>query len=325
MAAARNAASNRRNATPRSRRTVLTSGVRTDGAYPCLPEAESDPDPGWLTTRSELSTLLRTWRMRRAPADFPDFPELLQRPRRSSYLTVEDAAALCGVSPAWYRSFESGEPNGYSIAFLERVTTMLALDAAERETMFLLATGHAPIPQASASIHHISPGIRVTLDAQIWPAYVLDHAGAILARNHSSVAWFPSQSTEYNLATWLFGNPAAREQFAEWAVVARSSLAHLRVQYARTPQCPRLRETLKVVLDGSSDARVMWKVKPQVSFGEDRHVRRVQLPGAPAVTDVETVASTLDSRFGLRLFTLVPVGGHLPQPSWPGAAANRAS
>lgn len=317
MATARNGESSRRKAAKRIRRTVLTSNSKLGGGPPCLAESDGDLDLGWLNARSELSALLRTWRMRRAPEDFPDFPELRQRPRRSSYLTVEDAAALCGVSPAWYRSFESGEPNGYSLAFLDRVATMLRLNSAERETMFLHAIGHAPVPLFAGGVHHLSDGVRVTLDSHTWPAYVLDHTGAIIARNSSSMAWFPSQSDAAHLVTWLFTNPAARIQFLEWDPVARSWLAHLRLQYARAPYCHRLRETLKIILAEGSEAHAMWKGHPQVSLGEDRQVRRIQLPNASTPTEVETVATTLEARSGLRLYTLVPIGGYHPTPPLP--------
>ncbi|WP_169734301.1 MmyB family transcriptional regulator [Hamadaea tsunoensis] len=312
MAVARSEGARRRKAVARPRRAILASNPGPDRELLCQVGSISDYDLSWLNTRSDLSALLRSWRMRRTPHDFPDFPELSQRPRRSGYLTVEDAAAVCGVSPAWYRSFETGEPNGYSVAFLERVAAMLDLDIAERETMFLLATGHAPTQLSVGGIQHLSPGARVILDTHAWPAYILDHAGAILARNHSSLAWFPSQRTANHLFVWLFTNPGARTQFLDWSHVARNSLAHLRIQYARAPHCQLLQETLKTILESSSEARVMWKVNPRVSFGEDRHVRRVLLPDAPAETEVEIVSATLDGRLGLRLHTFVPVGGYRP-------------
>jgi transcriptional regulator with XRE-family HTH domain len=312
MAAAPPGLPNRRDGGPKTRRTgppgdspsspLWTQRTVRDNSAVCLDRA------------TELSTLLRTWRKRRVPEDFPDHPHLRQRRRRSRHLTIEDAAVLTGVSAVWYRSFESGDPNGYSVAFLERVATTLALSDAERTTMFLLVTGYAPICDP-CTVVRISPGVRVTLDAAQWPAYVIDHAGEIIARNAASLRWFPSQNHENSLVHWLFHNPAARHQFDDWNRIALDALAHLRAQHARTPESSCLRYALHTLFDASSEARAMWRQRPQVSHGDDGRTRLVHLPSAPAATEVEVVASNLErDPHNLRLCTLVPVGGYLPEP-----------
>jgi transcriptional regulator with XRE-family HTH domain len=296
-----------------ARRATAARRIETPETSRVAPEPLIDGASDGLDPRTELTALLRAWRQRRKPEEYPDHPELLHRRRRFQYLTGEDVAILTGVTPTWYRQFEGCEVNGYSDAFLERVAEVLKLDGTERTTMFLHATGHTPVHMESDSRNTVTVGLRVLIDALNFPAYVLDRAGNILARNQTSLEWFPSQASESSIITWLFHNQAARNQYTEWSVVARSTIAGLRAEHARTPYCPRLRATLRKLLSGRSEASAIWK-KPQVSTGEDGRVRRIILPGAPSWTEVEVVTCTLDRSFDAQLHLVVPVGGYVPGP-----------
>jgi len=302
----------------RARRTEAMRSVPAARQSPQVSNPKTDRDPDGLDPRTELTALLRIWRKRRRPDEYPSHPELRLRSRRLPYLTGEDVATLVGVTPTWYRAFEAGELNGYRLSFLHRVATMLKLDVDERAALFLLAIGHDVMPMSSAQLDQPTAGLRTLLDAQRLPAYLLDRAGNIIARNHTSLEWFPSQETETSIINWMFHNRAAREQYLDWQSVAENTMAGLRNQHARVPRCPRLKATLRILLSASREAKAIWD-KPRITSGEDGRIRRIQLPHAPSWTDVEVVISTLDRSRGARLYLLVPVGGHIP--SDPSASA----
>jgi transcriptional regulator with XRE-family HTH domain len=95
----------------------------------------------WLITtdlerRLRLRAFLMHARSRLAPRDV-GLPETGRR--RVPGLRREEVAELAGISPEWYRLFESGRPITVSSHVLERISVALALDAFDQSTLFRLA------------------------------------------------------------------------------------------------------------------------------------------------------------------------------------------
>ena len=156
----------------------------------------------------ELGELLRRCRERHPPPE-----SSADAPRRSAGLTQPDAAVLLGVGERHYRDFERGRLRRPEPAFLDQVAAKLAMSAAEREVLYHLACGHAPVRPVS----------RANLAAmQEWidgvpghPALVTDLAWNILLWNRDALAMFGDLAAipqpERNAILWMF-SPAARQR-----------------------------------------------------------------------------------------------------------------
>ena len=97
---------------------------------------------GEVTRRKELHDFLKAARARVQPKDLGLTPP---RNRRSSGLQQADVAATLNVSPRWYNGFE----NGATVPgedMLDQLARILRLTPAERVHLYLLATGHEPVP-----------------------------------------------------------------------------------------------------------------------------------------------------------------------------------
>ena len=85
--------------------------------------------------------------------------------RRTPGLRREEVAQLSGVSVTWYTWFEQGRDIQVSSAFLERVSTALRLDPAERDVLFDLAQ-HQPSSRAEQPVSVAAPQTPVAVPSQ---------------------------------------------------------------------------------------------------------------------------------------------------------------
>src|SRR2546421_3229513 len=122
-----------------------------------------------------LADLLRSWRRRSDPRAFPG---LTAPGRRSVGLSQREVARLVGVSERWYSALERGKEANYSPDFLDRLSSALRLNRAERHALYLKVLGHPPAPatgpeaDATAKVDEL---LQQFLDSQSPnPAYVSD-------------------------------------------------------------------------------------------------------------------------------------------------------
>src|SRR3546814_14447365 len=92
-------------------------------------------------TRPELAAFLLNRRERVSPADV-GLP--VSSRRRTPGLRREEVAALAGVGLAWYTWLEQGRDINVSATFLDNLSRVLNLDAAERRHLFLLVQQRLP-------------------------------------------------------------------------------------------------------------------------------------------------------------------------------------
>ena len=86
-------------------------------------------------TRSDLAAFLRAQRERLSPADV-GLPSGTRR--RTPGLRREEVAALAGVGLTWYTWLEQGRDIGVSSTFLDNLSRVLKLDAAEKPGAYSL-------------------------------------------------------------------------------------------------------------------------------------------------------------------------------------------
>lgn len=168
--------------------------------------------------------------------------------RRVKGLRREEVALLAGVSIDYYVRMERGNLSGASDAVLDGVANALQLDDAEREHLFALARAVGPSahrrrrPVATS----VRPVIRQVLDAITdAPAWVRNARHDILAMNplaralyspvlESPVAGATSRQPA-NTTRFLYLDPAAREFFVDYEVIAQDAAATLRLEAGRNP------------------------------------------------------------------------------------------
>src|SRR5436305_3290 len=124
-----------------------------------------------LDRHHELAEFLRSRRARVSPEQV-GLPRGTRR--RTPGLRRAEVAQLSGVSPEWYTWLEQGRDITVSVQVLEHLTSVLQLDANEREHLFLLALRQPP-PVETFSPPTISPTLQQFLNQLgTIPASVVD-------------------------------------------------------------------------------------------------------------------------------------------------------
>lgn len=167
--------------------------------------------------------------------------------RRVKGLRREEVALLAGVSTAYYVRMERGNLAGVSAAVLDGVASALTLDEAEREHLFILAraAGSAPRRARPAAII-VRPVVQQVLDAITdAAAWVQNVRGDVLAANPLAEALYslvltsavagPTSRRPANTALFVYLDPAARDFYVDYDLIAQGVAALLRLEAGRNP------------------------------------------------------------------------------------------
>lgn len=226
-----------------------------------------------------LPDFLRSWRRRTDPRSVPG---LAVSGRRSEGLTQRDVARLTGVSERWYGELERGNEAKYSSDFLDRLSSALRLNRAERHALYLRAVGHPPavaaVPEADAAAE-MDEVLQRFLDSQVPnPAFATDLAWNVIGYNGPLLDWFPWAAYQANQMRWAFLSEEAREQLVNWEQDwAPSYLGQIRYERAQHPKSEALRYLERDVLAGSPAAREIWDRREMVEHA-DGDLRQLRLP-----------------------------------------------
>ena len=175
-------------------------------------------------------------RDRRAKLDPADFGYASTR-RRTPGLRREEVAQRANVSATWYTWLEQGRGGSPSAEVLEQLAQALMLTDAERDHLYVLATGLPPAPTHEV-LTDIAPRLQRVLDAfDFCPALIKNSAWEIVAWNQAVTVIFPAYAEttlgRMNLLKNMFTNAAMRDQLPEWDHVARFVVAAFRADAAR--------------------------------------------------------------------------------------------
>jgi transcriptional regulator with XRE-family HTH domain len=288
-------------------------------AQPSPPTLNEDRDPDHevssdLDRSRELARLVRFWRSRRKPSDYPG----LVTGRTVHHMSQELMAQIIGSTTRWYAQLEKGVLGGYSPDFLDRSALALRLTAGERGVLYMLALGHEPPPDESPVVE-ADTSLRQLVRDIPHPAYVSDGAWDMLYTNQALADWFPfTQGTERNIMRWIFTYPEAKYQLTDieqdwW----RPMLAQMRVAHSQQPGNDRLSQIISEILDVNLEAQAMWE-HPEVQVHPDGDVRRLRPASTNKVTTVEIMAMTPFRTQNARLIVLMPrPDSAYPKPSHP--------
>ncbi|MFE4536347.1 helix-turn-helix transcriptional regulator [Streptomyces scopuliridis] len=204
---------------------------------------------------SDLRSRVRAFLMSRAARISPGDAGLPEDPhRRVQGLRRDEVAMLAGVSVEYYTRLERGDAPGASPAVLDSVARALRLDDVEREHWRRL---HRTLSDGAAAapvrlVTAVRPGVQRLLDSmEHSAAFAINRRGDVVAANRLGRAFyapvFDTPRTPVNHTWFVFGNqPASRDFWVDWDVIADNGAAILRAEIGTGPQDP---ETSDLVAD----------------------------------------------------------------------------
>lgn len=227
--------------------------------------------------------------------------------RRVAGLRRGEVAALAGVSVEYYTRLERGNLAGASDSVLDALARALQLD--DTETAHLHHLARAAGPQTARArarrdkAPEIRPAVRRVLDSMTGvPAFLRNHRFDILAANQLGVALYApmfaaSPVLPVNSMRFNFLNPHAQAFYPDWAQVARSAVAALRIAAAQHPEDQQLMNLIGELSMRSEPFRGWWAAQDvyvhrngakrfrHPAVGElDLAFEMLELPGDDALT-----------------------------------------
>ena len=186
--------------------------------------------------------------------------------RRVEGLRRGEVAALAGVSVEYYTRLERGNLAGASDSVLDAIARALRLDDTETAHLHHLARA-AATPQARArrvKTPEVRAPVRRVLESMPGvPALIRDHRFDILAANPLATALYAPMfaagaALPVNSMRFTFLNPHAEAFYPDWAQVARSAVAALRIAAARNPHDQHLVNLIGELSMRSDPFRAWW-------------------------------------------------------------------
>lgn len=255
---------------------------------------------------SELGEFLKECRARISPRTV-GLPASGTR-RRVTGLRREEVALLTGISTDCYTRLEQGRAtvSGSVLATLVRV---LHLDDDERDRLFELAARDECAPRRRP-VQKVHPQLRCLLDdLNTTPALVLGRRMDILAWNPLAAALLTDfdrvPAKKRNYVRLLFTDPRFREMYPDWQTIARSCVAHLRVEAATCPGDPELSALVGELSVADTDFRQWWAGRQPTGLRVGS--KRLRHPVAGDLTlDWDTLTSPADPSQQLVIWTAEP-------------------
>jgi transcriptional regulator with XRE-family HTH domain len=205
---------------------------------------------------SELGAFLRAGRARVSPSDVGLTGGVSGR--RVAGLRREELAVLAGISADYYARLEQGRERNPSPQVLDAIGRALRLTPDARGHLFRLA-GLQPRVSADGRRDFVHPHLLELLEA--FPraaAYVLGPAFDVLAVNMIAEALLAPFGPERNMPRILFTHPAAKQVFAEWPLVSRSTVEALRLNAGLFPGDTAIRDLVDELAERSPEFRELW-------------------------------------------------------------------
>jgi transcriptional regulator with XRE-family HTH domain len=182
--------------------------------------------------RAMLGTFIRAHRER-----LPITGKLLGR-RRTPGWRREELAEAAGVGLTWITWLEQGRDVSASPAALARLAEALRLNAAERASLFDLASRRDPVEPGEPATDMTAQVLALPLLMTV-PAYLLDHLWTARAWNQAAAKLFTGwldEGAEKNLLRYVFLTAAAKGLIADWPERAQRLAAEFRADFSRRPR-----------------------------------------------------------------------------------------
>lgn len=181
-------------------------------------------------SRRELGKFLKSRRSRLTPEQFglPIGPR-----RKVPGLRREELAQIAGIGLTWHTWLEQGKNIQVSTQVLERLVTVMQLNAEERNHLYKLALGQLPVEQTASIEESLIPIVQNFMNEyERCPAYVTDQRWDILLWNKAGERVFGDfekmDKKERNAIWRCFASPAYRNLIGDWESHAKRLLAQFR-------------------------------------------------------------------------------------------------
>ncbi|MCB6184556.1 helix-turn-helix transcriptional regulator [Leeia sp. TBRC 13508] len=212
-----------------------------------------------MTAENRLGEFLKDKRGRLDPALFG----FSVARRRTPGLRREEVAQLAHISPAWYTWLEQGRGGAPSKEVLNRLSTTLQLNAAEKEYLFLLAFGHPPDSKMAVS-HELSPRIQRVLDAfghcpaiiktATWDVIAWNKAARFVLNDYEKLP-----SNLRNTLKLIFLDPKSKVIQQDWEVVAQFVVNSFRADVTRIGISDSVQALIDELSQQSEDFVRFWQ------------------------------------------------------------------
>lgn len=249
-------------------------------------------------TRTELAEFLRSRRERITPEELG-----LQSSgrRRTPGLRREEVAALAGVGITWYTWLEQGRNIGVSAEFLDDLSTVLRLDAAERRHLYMLTQKRPPREPARSACTVPPTALDLLSRLPDSPAFVLNLKWDVLAWNPAAdrLFGFAAQPLEQRNMLWMtFADERLRSRLRPWEEQARQILTSFKRDFAQAPQDAEFAALTENLSRMDPDFARWWK-RPDID-GVCNGRRAFRLDGLGDI-ELAHITMTLESDRHLRL------------------------
>lgn len=225
-------------------------------AEPRSSAAASDHPPGQARRRA-LGEFLRSVRARVTPSSV-GLPTGLRR--RTPGLRREEVAQLAGISITWYTWIEQGRDVSVSAHVWARLADVLHMTRAERHYLFELAECADP-DHGKEAPEELPEGLQACVDSIVVPAYIIDRAWNVLARNVPLERLFggwPGGEASPNLLRYIFLDPAALDLVVDWETRARRVVAEFRADTVAHTDAPQISRLIDALLAASPTFAHWW-------------------------------------------------------------------
>ncbi|GGK52781.1 helix-turn-helix transcriptional regulator [Salinarimonas ramus] len=198
--------------------------------------------------------------------------------RRTPGLRREEVAQRANISPTWYTWLEQGRGGAPSADVLDRLAKGLMLTEPEREHLFILGLGHAPVSRYAVA-DEVTPRLQRVLDALPFsPAIIKTATWDVLAWNRAATVLLTDYATlpreQRNVLRLIFTSPQARHAQEDWMTVARYVVGAFRADVVRAgagAEVTRLVEELSAL---SPEFAALWRENDIVGHADGRkHLR----------------------------------------------------
>lgn len=218
-----------------------------------------------MDKRSEVRAFLTSRRAKVSPeqAGIPAYGN-----RRVAGLRRGEVAALAGVSVEYYTRLERGNLAGVSDSVLDAIARALQLDDTETAHLHHLARASGSRPARTRArrdkVTEIRPAVRRVLHSMTGvPAFLRNHRFDILAANPLGMALYAPMfavdtALPVNSMRFIFLDPHAQAFYPDWAQVARSAVAALRIAAAQHSEDQQLMNLIGELSMRSESFRAWW-------------------------------------------------------------------
>lgn len=255
------------------------------------------------TKKNELGTFLKARRAELTPrgAGLGDGTG----PRRVAGLRREEVALLASISTDYYTRIEQGRIQ-VSAPVLGTLADVLQLDEDQRKYLFNLA-GKPSKRAPRQTVQKVKPQLQRLLDdLSATPAIVMGRRMDVLAWNRLAAAMITDfgqvPAKHRNYVRILFTDPAMRMLYKDWESVAKTAVAQLRMEAAKSPDDPLLTSLVGELSVTDAQFTQWWAARNVASLSTGTKTL-VHPTAGELVLDWDTLAETSDADQQLVVWT----------------------